>query len=66
MDNYMKHLDHIEAKLLVEIRENRKEIAKLNEKVMSNKIKLGMFITGLTLFCNVAFVYVLEKIKSNF
>lgn len=64
-DNIVAHLTHIENRLLAEIRENRKQIHILNEKVMSNKMKLGVFITGLTLFCNIAFIVIAEKLKST-
>lgn len=61
--------------LLDEIRLNRKAIAKLDEKftsritdldkqVFSNKIKLTIFIAGITIFFNIIVVVLAEKIKT--
>lgn len=57
--------------VIYEIRENRKsiskcssEIGKLKLQVFSNKIKLGMFIAGVTIFFNIVFIILAEKIRT--
>jgi hypothetical protein len=65
----------IEDILLEEIRLNRKAIAKLDAKfsdklvaldkqVFSNKIKLGIFIAGITIFFNIIVIVLADKLKS--
>jgi len=57
--------------LIDEVRENRVEIklmrgdiAKLDKHVFSNKMKLSMFIGGLSLFFSVAWAILFEKLKT--
>jgi len=57
MDNDLKEI------ILYEIRQNRKEIQSLKDSVFENKMKLSFFITGATLFINLAFMVVKEKFK---
>ena len=49
--------------VLFEIRENRKEIQSLKEHVFSNKMRLTVFMAGMTLLFNLVFVVITEKIK---
>jgi len=63
----------IEDILLYEVRENRKAIqavetklSKLDKDVFSNKIKLSIFIAGVTIFFNIIVVLLSDKIKTFF
>ena len=69
----MSKMTDVEKLLLDEIRLNRSTIGKLDEKlgnldkqVFSNKIKLGIFIAGISLFFNIIFIVIAEKIKHLF
>ena len=57
--------------LIDEVRENRKEIglmrkdiAKLDKDVFSNKLRLSVFIGGVSLFSSIVWVIISEKIKT--
>jgi hypothetical protein len=52
--------------VLYEIRENRKAIKKLELQVFSNKIKLGMFVTGISLFSSTIMPTIISKVKAFF
>ena len=63
--------EKIDDILLTEIRLNRKdiaslrtEIAKLDKDVFGNKIKLGLFMAGISLFSSIIVILIAEKIKS--
>ena len=65
MGNELQHI------LLDEIRLNRKAITGLNDKIhkldkdiFSNKIKLSMFIGGVSLFSSIVWAILFEKIKT--
>lgn len=73
----MSQGDRVDDILLDEIRLNRKAIAKLDEKftskiteldkeVFSNKIKLTLFIAGLSIFFNIIVIVIAEKLKAYF
>ena len=56
--------------LIEEIRENRKEIKSIHDKlheldkhVFSNKVKLSLFISGVSLFFSMAWAMLFEKVK---
>ena len=80
MDDLLRHIEHVEKNLLEEIRENRKvaqgiesklgmlheRVFNLDKEVMSNKIKLSIFITGISLGTNILFILIAEKVKSFF
>ena len=40
------------------------KIHKLDKGIMSNKIKLSIYISGVTLLCNIAWVIISAKIKT--
>lgn len=61
----------IENILLFEVRQNRKAIKELTNKIVeldkdifSNKIKLSIFIASVTLICNIIVIVVAGKIKA--
>lgn len=63
----------IENVLLYEVRQNRKaineltaKIAELDKDIFSNKIKLSIFIAGVTLFCNIIVIVVAKKVTTYF
>jgi hypothetical protein len=63
----------IEDILLDEIRLNRadiaelrKEVAALDKGIFSNKMKLSIFISGITIFFNIIIIVVAEKLKTFF
>lgn len=73
----MSEGDKIDNILLDEVRLNRKAIQKLDEKftarfikldkeVFSNKVKLSIFIAGVSLFFNIIIIVVIEKLKTIF
>ena len=69
--------DKVDTILLDEIRLNRKAISRLDDKfsdrlmhldkqVFSNKIKLTIFIAGLTIFFNIIVIVIAERLKLYF
>ena len=65
--------DDFKEIVLFEIRENRKSIGKVNEKlaamdkkIFSNKMKLSLFIGGVSIGFSFVTAIVLEKIKAFF
>ena len=57
--------------VLYELRENRKAIARLDTKItaldkdiFSNKIKLSIFIAGVTIFFNIIVIVIADKLKT--
>lgn len=67
----MSEIDQI---ILDEVRLNRKAITKLDEKfskqiskldkqVFSNKLRLGIFIAGLSILFNIIVMIIIEKVK---
>ena len=58
--------------LIDEIRENRKAITDLTERVhamdksiFSNKLKLSVFLGGFSLFFSIVWAIIIEKIKNT-
>ena len=63
----------IEDMLLYEVRENRRAIqevenkhSKLDKDVFSNKIKLAILITVISLFSSITVIRIAEKLKTYF
>lgn len=52
--------------VLYEIRQNRKEIQKLKLQVFSNKMRLGIFMSGVSLLTSIIVIVIAEKVKSLF
>ncbi len=52
--------------VLYEIRQNRKEIQALKLQVFSNKIRLGMFMAGVSLLTSILVIIIAEKVKTYF
>lgn len=58
--------------LIDEVKENRREImlmrkdiSDLDKHVFSNKMKLSLFIGGISLFFSMTWAIIFEKIKNN-